>query len=871
MKSEISGAPWEIGYDVLPTMRQLVAETASKRGDFQYVEIDPWGKAETITVTELWERSQSFAAALKHRGVKRGDNVVFCYLNSLDLMAASWAAISLDCSLYLWHVQPGNPQTQDYVTRSTFLQGCLGAPVLVIEPSLAKRFPPEAVTCFPTVLAMSTRQSGEMIKEMNHGPDSARFYIQTSGTTGRPKLAALRFQGFCERQLNFTRRIASRDIQVSLCSLPFDNITAFSCMNPVRMITVFVNPGYLAADPSKLFEVVSRFRVDTLSMTSTAAAALAGWLESNELKADITSLKSIGFGMEPIIPAVLRRFYDLLEARAGKRPRAAFGYGMTEMGSLCNTGLASLEELLQMNPGLPQVSVGPCVPGKAVRVVDENGRVLPRPTPGRIEARVEMGLIEGYLNESGTIRPLETREGWMLTGDLGFIRDDALTITGREKELLIVRGRKISLLGVEEAIRKNLDSRVDFVAAVAVESDRMVLFFSTKEPGEEEIQRIGATVLREAAAFAGVQASGAVHLGRGDFPLTRTGKINRIALAEKFREGQCHLIQTGRKRSSGSVVEFSDPGLRTMAELWREIMGLADLPNPDANFYDLGGDSLKGVSLVQRVESLFVSTVDTAAFFSEPTVAGLYHSLRPDVEAELSPAGLPLPDQREAVLIKLNRGNGETPLFMIPGGMGTRNELMVFAGMVRHFASDRQVYGIRAPLERWKDNEPTVEMIAEEYIREIRSIQVTGPYLICGECIAGVIAYEIARQLVEAGERVAHLILLDPTFPSRDRVERLEASGYRRLREAHGEELASMVYPYSLALAQYRPSNFAGDVTLIGLEATLELSGETQVWENLISGSFIIKRVPGNHHSYLRKSAPQTAQILEGAVADALG
>lgn len=229
MKSEISGAPWEIGYDVLPTMRQLVAETASKRGDFQYVEIDPWGKAETITVTELWERSQSFAAALKHRGVKRGDNVVFCYLNSLDLMAASWAAISLDCSLYLWHVQPGNPQTQDYVTRSTFLQGCLGAPVLVIEPSLAKRFPPEAVTCFPTVLAMSTRQSGEMIKEMNHGPDSARFYIQTSGTTGRPKLAALRFQGFCERQLNFTRRIASRDIQVSLCSLPFDNITAFSC------------------------------------------------------------------------------------------------------------------------------------------------------------------------------------------------------------------------------------------------------------------------------------------------------------------------------------------------------------------------------------------------------------------------------------------------------------------------------------------------------------------------------------------------------------------------------------------------------------------------------------------------------------------
>jgi len=870
MNSVISGEPWEIGYDVLPTMRQLLTEAASKQGDYRFVEIDSRGRTETISVAELWTRAQSLAGTLKARGVKRGDKVVFCYLNSLDLITASWAAIALDCSLYLWHVQPGNPQTQDYEARSAFLGGCFGAPVLVIDPALAKRFPPEAITHFPTVLAMSTRQSGERIEEANHGPDSSRFYIQTSGTTGRPKLAVLRFKEFCERKLNFLRRIVSPEIQVGLSSLPFDNITALSNLIPVRKVTVLVNPGYVAAEPSALFHTISQYRVETLALSSTAAASLAECLEKLDPSADITSLKTIGFGMEPIVPAVLRRLYDLLEARAGKRPQASFGYGMTEMGALCNTTAASLDQLLQVNPGSPHVSVGPCVPGKAVRVVDENGRVVPQPTPGRIEAKVEMGLIDGFLDESGQIQPLETNGGWMLTGDLGFIRGDALTITGREKELLIVRGRKIPLVGVEEAVRTNLGSQVDFVAAVAVESDQMVLFFSTNERGEEAIERIGQIVLREAASSAGVQAGGVVHLDRSDFPLTGTGKINRNALSEKFRTGQHHLIQTGRKSPPHSVIEFSNPGLRTMAGLWREVLGLAELPNEDANFYDMGGDSLKGVSLVQRAESVFVATLDTAAFFAEPTVAGLFRSLRPEIGVESSSSERLPPDRREEVFIKLNRGNENPPLFFIPGGMGTRNELMVIAAMVRHFVSDRQVYGVRAPLERWKDDELTVEKIAEEYLSEIKRVQATGPYLICGECIAGVIAYEVVRRLLADGENVAQLILLDPSFPTRERVERLKESGYQRLEDAHGGELASMVYPYYLALAQYQAPFFPGDVTLITLETAVESTDATLGWGDTISGSINIKPIASDHHSYIREMAPLTAQILESAVTDAV-
>jgi thioesterase domain-containing protein len=199
--------------------------------------------------------------------------------------------------------------------------------------------------------------------------------------------------------------------------------------------------------------------------------------------------------------------------------------------------------------------------------------------------------------------------------------------------------------------------------------------------------------------------------------------------------------------------------------LWRQVLGDDALGLHD-DFFSHGGHSLKAVQLLTLVERVFGRRLPLATLIEAPTVARL--------EQALSRADW-TPPWRSLVALALH---GErTPLFMVPGVGGN---VLVFTALAKRLDGERRVYGLQAPgLDGIEQPLRTIEAMAEHHIRELRSVQPRGPYLIGGACTGGVVAYEMARLLREQGEAV-ELLLMESWHPSSYR----RASAWQRAQQA---------------------------------------------------------------------------------------
>ncbi|MFT7579978.1 MAG: fatty-acyl-CoA synthase, partial [Myxococcota bacterium] len=180
---------------------------------------------------------------------------------------------------------------------------------------------------------------------------------------------------------------------------------------------------------------------------------------------------------------------------------------------------------------LELVSVGPPLPGYQVEVRDDDGAVLPEREVGRIWVSGP-SLMRGYLN--GIQSPIH--KGWLDTGDRGAIDASELFITGREKDVVILRGQNHLPFDIESALDDVQGIRKGCVAAVGdvdETGERLVIFFETREPTEEMVDQCR----RAVRARTGLDPAELVPLDPGTLPRTSSGKIRRRAALERWRGG----------------------------------------------------------------------------------------------------------------------------------------------------------------------------------------------------------------------------------------------------------------------------------------------------------------------------------------------
>ena len=226
-----------------------------------------------------------------------------------------------------------------------------------------------------------------------------------------------------------------------------------------------------------------------------------------------------------------------------------------------------------------------------------------------------------------------------------------------------------------------------------------------------------------------------------------------------------------------------------------------DVPTvgPNDDFFQMGGDSLMAESLILEIERRFGVIISIAALLESPTPRQLA-----DVVTRTM-ANLP-----GRCLVPVAVSGRGTPIFCVHGMGGA-------PGYARKLASgtDRPIYGFRAEgLLAGELPRPNIAQMAKGYLREVRTVQPRGPYLLFGQCGAAMIAYEMAQQLVGEGETVAGLILADPTH--KDQL----LNDFTPWLTTSGEALARTQKKFANQIAQ----------ALIAAAASAKLTGEDR-WQ----------------------------------------
>jgi amino acid adenylation domain-containing protein len=530
------------------------------------------------------------------------------------------------------------------------------------------------------------------------------------------------------------------------------------------------------------------------------------------------------------------------------------------------------------------VSIGKSVSNLRVYVLDEKLRPVPGGVPGELCAGGP-GLSPGYLNRpeltaarfvADPFAPGERvyrtgdRVRWRAGGDLEYL--------GRIDHQVKLRGIRIEPGEIEAAIAKHRGVRQ---AVVMAREDvpghrRLVAYVVPAEwPGPDAAELRGFLKSRLPdpllpAAFVTLR----------DLPRTPSGKVDRRALP----------APTGSQVATGNYVEPRTPAEKALAGVWSELLGVERVGATD-NFFDLGGESLLAVRMIARARAagLAIAPLD---LFRYQTVG----ELATIAEAPCKPPAVEAPGSPDPWLVPLRPDGAGPPAILIHPIEGTLTGYVALASLL---GIDRPIWGIRAAgLEEGESSSATVEEMAARYVDAVLTMRWTAPYHLIGWSMGGLIAYEMARRLVDRGERVEFLAVIDQPpqpvatapagwpgkWPPRLPLEwgsLLESMTEDQL-AALGQQIAPLLPPEvsgslparrlrvylrnALAIRNYRPSAAVLRIHLYRADSSAVGDDPSLGWAAVADRGVEIRTLTGDHHSLLRP--PHVAALADSILAD---
>jgi thioesterase domain-containing protein len=516
-----------------------------------------------------------------------------------------------------------------------------------------------------------------------------------------------------------------------------------------------------------------------------------------------------------------------------------------------------------------------------VLLLDPAGRPVPAGEVGEIVVRSAY-LAVGYWDRpdltEAAFRPDPAGGGRRLyrTGDVGrMAADGCLEHLGRRDQQVKVRGERIDVEAIQAALLGTGVVREAVVTALRNgdgEARLVAYCVPARPPGPttSELRRLLVGRLPGhplPARFLLVEA----------LPLDGNGKVDRRSLPVPDRTRPELDTPLAPPRTAQEAA---------LAGMWADVLGLAPVGVED-DFFELGGDSLLAVEVLTRVAHAWGVEVTVSDFAERPTVAALA------ALADGAPAAA-------------GAAAGGPPLFFLHSDYtGSGAECIRLA---RHLGPGLRLAALAPHDGGDGPAPPSIESLATAHLGRLRALQPRGPYRLAGHCSAGVVAFEMARQLHAAGEKIAALVLVEPP-PLRavkDREGRLRALGpglsrraWRRvrglatrvraaaaegnLRGALGRALRArwsrpghahdpapspggVERAYAAAVARYAPGRYAGRVTCVRTRAS-QAAGEFDPgsWREAVD-RLDVEIVPGDHESCLTTEARTLAARLRECV-----
>lgn len=588
--------------------------------------------------------------------------------------------------------------------------------------------------------------------------DEPLCVLFTSGSTGRPK-------SIVNSQRNLLQRVAQ-----SINAAHIDAGDRLLTLAPACTIVgvrdvltaLLAGASIHLLDPRGVGarEILTVIRAEAITILFAFPALLRSIVTARERRAD-ASLRLLRVGGDTTA------WSDVETLRAWLAPEAAIQlvYAATEapmMQWFVDDGCRREDA---------RVPIGYPLAGNRLAIVDEEGR----PTrPGEVgelivgSQYVSLGSwARGRLADENVEQASGCGERIFRTGDLVCQRPDGLLEHfGRKDRQVKIRGFRVDLDGVEAMLRAH-----EFVRDVAVMGRpsgadgtlTLVAYVSARDGapsgliGElKALMRSAAPAMRPARFYL-----------EPSIPRLPSSKLDLRALAALDEAHDQRERAQPIDEATLPAIAGDDQVSRAVAGVWQEVLR-TPLRTADDDFFDSGGDSLKAITFALELERVLGFEIPLTLISEAPR----FYQLCQALNVRRAPGSTPL--------ITLKSGGGLPPVFFIHGVGGNLAEILPTA---RRVAYRGAVIGIRARgVVRGETPHTSVEAMAADYLSEIKKRQPNGPYHLCGYSSGGVVAFEIARRLSEAGDEVGLVGLFDATMsPVRWPLRTWLAIGARRL------------------------------------------------------------------------------------------
>jgi amino acid adenylation domain-containing protein len=595
--------------------------------------------------------------------------------------------------------------------------------------SLVAELPVETVDLDQNSEAIA-RQTSSNPDRLSH-PANLAYVIYTSGSTGAPKGAMITHEGLMN-YLSWCREAytVERGVGAPVHSSASFDLTVTSIYAPLLSgRTVALAPADLNIENlSNTLRQSSDFSL--LKLTPAHLDVLAYSLRPEELahRAGVLVIGGEALGYETLATWRIHT----------PETRLINEYGPTETVVGC-----CIYEVQPQDPFFGPVPIGRPIANTTIYILDSDLEPVPAGIAGNLYIG-GAGVARGYLfrpeltAEKFIPDGFSTEPGQRLydTGDRGRYRaDGTIEYLGRADYQVKIRGYRVELGEIETALVQHWAVRESVVV------DR------EDEPGQKRL--IGYVVMKEGLTEKPAPAHLRDYLREKlpeymvpsvivvleKLPLTSNGKVDRKSLPRHDRI------------RNDSDMPRDEVELK-LTIIWEQFLHISGIGRRDS-FFAVGGHSFMAISLMSKIRDEFGCEIPLAAFFEDATIENTGNLIRKNYE----PGAI-------SNVVPIQPNGQQRPVFLVHAISGGA---LCYLALSRRLGPEQPFYGFQAISSDDLQGErcQSIEERAAHYIEAMKTVQPEGPYLLGGWSFGGYVAYEMARQLVEQGERIALLALLD--------------------------------------------------------------------------------------------------------------
>ncbi len=541
-----------------------------------------------------------------------------------------------------------------------------------------------------TNIIYNSQQNGTIHKA---NPNDIAFLQFSSGSTGDPKGVILTHENLLYNinDISNSLKLDEKDSMLSWMPLTHDmGLIALHLTPLFRGINQYFMPtSSFIMNPIRWMNKTHEYKVTVLGSPNFGYKHFLTFLrDKTDKEWDLSHVRAIINGAEPICEKLNNEFYTKMSKWGLKMKADLPAYGLAEASVAVafsrldeelisytlhrdhlSVGAKVVEVSKEQDYGVNFVDLGYVIEHCSIRICDDDDKILPEDTVGHIQIKGK-NVTKGYLNNPNATANVMTADGWLKTGDLGFLRNERIIVTGRAKDIIFINGQNYYPHDIERIAAEIKEAELGKAVACGVfnqskQKEDIVLFVLYKRK-LESFAKLAIEFKRLINKSTGLDIEHVIPVRK--IPKTTSGKVQRFKLREEFQQGVYtevinELDQLMKQEMSSRKVDIATNRLEeVLVKIWADILGIEKIGIND-NFFELGGNSLKATYIALKIYKELEVEISFKYLFESPTIKALaehisslekteYKLIEKIEEAEYYP--LSSPQKRMYVLNKVD-------------------------------------------------------------------------------------------------------------------------------------------------------------------------------------------------------------------------